>query len=342
MFSISITENQSSSKYKMDFRFISTFHAKVNQPDLTITVGYNQSTPKMIKLLNEYKGDSFIHSGNWWNIKPETRTREVVLEKQEQLWIKGKTIGFMSCNIPASFERADYWNMPQKARIKAIEKCLENADWALEHVKNQVPIYCSLEVCTHDEARKWFREALDRGHTHFCRGVAEFLSKPKYRKEGLLKVFEIVIGARSVLGDKPFHLSGTASPYLMPIFCYLGVSSIDGSTPVTSALGRGTVYDKFFRGHKVREIKEWSCDCSFCSQFSEKEVIKNFNEDNVGRMLHNLELWKKNVKEIQECHDRTELRQLIENRIEETGSKYLKRQWERAIDLLTKLNHDVS
>lgn len=325
----------------MQFEFITTFYPKINQADQTVTLGYNQSRPKIISQLQAYKGKSFIHSGNWWNIDPKTRTLETVRLGQEKLYIEGKTIGFMSLNVPASLEREDYWNLPSATRQRAIETCLKNADWALENYTKSVPIYCSLEVTTFEEAKSWFKTALDRGHTHFCRGVAEFLSKPKFRKEGLKKIFEFLIGAQSAIKDEPLHLSGSASPYFLPLFCYLGVSSVDGSTPVTSGLGRGTVYDEKYKGHKVRSLKAWNCKCAHCSKFNEKEILKQFNESGLSRVLHNLEMWKENVKEIQSCQDKSELRSVIETRIQITGSKYLERQWDLVKVLLKKWDQEI-
>ncbi|MHA1797023.1 MAG: hypothetical protein ACTSVY_01135 [Candidatus Helarchaeota archaeon] len=318
----------------MNFTFFSTFYSKINREDIPITVGYEKCSPKMIEQLKSYKGINMLHSGNWWNIDPKKRTPEVVLKKQEELFVEGKTIGLMSCNVPSSFTREDYWNLPEGVRKKSINKCLKNANWALEHRENDVPILCSLEVTTHDEAREWFKKALNAGHTHFCRGVAEFLSKPKYRKEGLKKIIEFVIGAQKVLEGKPFHLSGTASLNLMPIFAFLGVTSVDGSTPVRSALGFGTVYLSSGKGVKVSKMYDitWNCQCPICINREKDEIINDFKENSFKRVLHNLETWKNRIKEINKHSSKEDLKEYIKNLASE--SKNIKRTWNMVQDRL--------
>ena len=81
------------------------------------------------------------------------------MEKQEKFYISGKTVGFMSLNTPASLTNYDYWNISKAVREKAIQQCLDNANWAVKHRKVMVPIYCSLEVSTYEEARYWFQKA---------------------------------------------------------------------------------------------------------------------------------------------------------------------------------------
>ncbi|NHI91786.1 MAG: hypothetical protein EAX96_04735 [Candidatus Lokiarchaeota archaeon] len=323
----------------MDFIFFSTFYQKINSADIPITVGYESCTPKMIKSINDYKGKNMIHSGNWWNIDPKKRTPEVVLENQEKLFVENRTIGLMSCNVPASFEREDYWNLSPSVRKKSIQTCLDNADWALEHQHKKTQILCSLEVTTYEEAREWFHRALDHGHTYFCRGVAEFLSKPKYRKEGLKKIIEFVIGAQKVLEGRPFHLSGTASLNLIPIFAYLGVTSVDGSTPVRSALGFGTVYLSSGKGVKVSKLPDvpWKCDCQVCSDKNEDQIYNLLKEDSSKRVMHNLEIWKNKVAEIT-SRSREELKEYIKNL--SRLNKNLKNTWNLVQECLKSHNFE--
>lgn len=319
----------------MNFTFFMTFVPQLNS-EVPIVIGYEKCSPKTIERIKAYNGKQFIHSGNWWGIDPEKRTLEVVLENQEKLYVPGKTVGFMSLNTPASLTDYDYWNIPETVREKAIKQCLDNATWALDHKNVHVPIYCSLEVSTYEESRKWFQTAQDFNHKYFCRGVAEFLRDPKLRKRGTETIYELTIGASSVLNDAPFHLSGLSSLYLLPIIAYLGATSVDGSTPVTSALARGTIYTSEGKGLKCGDLKDWTCSCDFCREFK-GDLIKEFNENRIARVRHNLAIWQERVKIIKDCANKYELAEVIENEIEETGAKYYKRQWEAAIKLEKKL-----
>ncbi|HUY00446.1 MAG TPA: hypothetical protein VMV49_12880 [Candidatus Deferrimicrobium sp.] len=319
----------------MNFTFFVTFVPNLDS-EMPIVMGYEKCNPKNIKLLKEYKGTHFIHSGNWWNIDPTKRTPAIVLENQEKFYTPKKTVGFMSLNTPASLTNYEYWNIAKEVRERAIQQCLDNANWAIEHKTVEVPIYSSLEVSTTEEARVWFRKARDIGHECFCRGVAEFLRDTKIRKKGLQTIFELTIGARSVLEDLPFHLSGLSSLYLLPIIAYLGATSVDGSTPVSSALARGTIYTPTGKGLKVRDLKEWKCTCEFCRTY-EGNIIEEFNANRLARVKHNLAIWQEKVKAIQGCKNREELAQTIENEINQLDSKYYRKTWDQAFELERKI-----
>ncbi len=319
----------------MEFTFFITFVPKLGSTN-PIVIGYEKCTPKNIDLVKVYPGSHFIHSGNWWNLDPKKRTLDAVLGNQEKFYVPGKTIGFMSLNTPASLTNYEYWNMDRKVREKAIQQCLDNANWAVKNKTVKVPIYCSLEVSTYEEARSWFQKARELGHECFCRGVAEFLSSPKLRKKGIETIFELTIGARSVLGDLPLHLSGISSLYLLPIVAYLGATSVDGSTPVTSALARGTVYTSKGKGFKVRDLTKWDCTCEFCQNFM-GNVIEEFNINRFARVRHNLAIFNARVSSINACTDKYELAELINNEVSENKSKYYQRKWELALELEKKL-----
>jgi hypothetical protein len=318
----------------MDFTFFMTFVPQLNSKN-PVVIGYEKCNAKNIALLKAYEGPDFIHSGNWWNLDPKKRTLERVLENQERFYSE-KTLGFMSLNTPASLTNYEYWNIAEGVREKAIRICLDNANWALEHRTLEAPIYCSLEVSTFGEATQWFRAALDSGHDCFCRGVAEFLSSPKLRKKGIQTIFELTVGARSVLPDQKFHLSGLSSLYLIPIVAYLGATSVDGSTPVTSALARGTVYTPGGKGMKCRDLKQWDCSCEFCENF-EGDIIAEFNANRLARVQHNIEIWQKKVAVIQQAKSKEELAEIIKNEISETHSNYYRRRWEEALEIEKRL-----
>ena len=113
---------------------------------------------------------------------------------------------------------------------------------------------------------------------------------------------------------------------------YLGATSVDGSTPVTSALARGTVYTSTGKGLKCRDLKNWNCSCEFCKDF-QGDLIQEFNENRLARVQHNLAIWQERVKKITDCNDKQELAEVIKNEISETGVKYYKRKWEEALEL---------
>lgn len=314
----------------MNFTFFMTYLPQLNSAD-PIVIGYEKCTPKNVELIKTYKGFQFIHSGNWWNLDPTKRTLEKVLANQEKFYTE-RTVGFMSLNTPASLTNYEYWNIPEPERQKAIQQCLENANWAKDHKTVKTPIYCALETSTFEESQFWFKKARDAGHECFCRGVAEFLANPKLRKKGIQTIFELTLGARSVLEDYPLHLSGLSSLYLLPIVAYLGATSVDGSTPVTSALGRGTIYTHDGRGWKCGTLQKWDCSCDFCKDF-EGDLIREFNSNRLARVQHNVAIWQEKVKEINKCKDKQELKEWIENDLVKKASNYFQKLWDQALKL---------
>ncbi len=309
----------------MEFEFFTTFTPMLIG-GFPVAVGCDKASKRLAERLKGYDGIQFIHSGNPWAIPKEKRTKEWVLAKAEML-VNERTVGIMSLNVPPSYKRFDHWNLDRDLRELSAKACLENADWMLKHKKVKVPLYCTIYVSSFDESRRWFKVAIESGHEAFCSGVAEFLMVPKFIKEGMLKIVEVAFGARSVLSDLSFHLSGVASLNLLPILRYVGASSCDGSTPVRSALAQGVVYDRYGKAHKAADLANWTCDCTFCKARSKEETLKSLKLSPVFRLHHNVTIWKELVEEIKGCEDRRELAELIQERMKLSRSPLLKAVW---------------
>lgn len=239
----------------MGFVFFSTIY-----PPFTchapITYDYNDSSPKKLERLISHKSKIMIHSGNWWSMKhPEERNPIEMIDKMKFIcnFIKEKAInsqliGIMTCNeqpLDKSPNRIPYWMDDPSKMEPFIEKSLENANIFLNSKKKlSGAIYCTLQVNNREQAQKYFKIAYDHGHRYFSIGVSEFLSSPKYKFEGIQKIFEIILGIREAIGNQcPIHISGLSSYHLIPFIKYLSANSCDGSTPVQSALAYGTLFN---------------------------------------------------------------------------------------------------
>ncbi len=279
-------------------------NAKITVP---VTVGYD-ANPGIAAWLVNRRASTFIHSGNWWNIKPEKRTREIVLNRQLAL-VNDSTFGLMSTNIQPGNDPL-YWVNNEKDESH-LQTCLDNASYARDESISrgiQVPVYCTLQPATTRAAETWFQRAIDAGHVHLCMGMSEFLRSPRYRNEGTKRILEITHTIRQLLGKKSgsIHLSGLTSYNLLPVVAALGATSTDGSTPVQSALAYGTVFmpgsGKGASANALWEKREsagWDCPCDSCRARSKEEVLRSFN-DPVERVNHNLATWEGLVREINE------------------------------------------
>jgi hypothetical protein len=252
----------------MGFRFYASHYPPLS--DLyPITLDYSENNLKKLEALKTHKSDIFIHSGNWWSMKhPEERNTISILESVKNIHqiikkanSEARIMGIMSCNTQPivskkkepfegnidEFHNIPYWmNKPEKC-IPFIEESLKNANEMLDKVVEiggvKIPVYCTLQVIDEDQAERFFQQALDVGHKYFAIGVSELLKEPKYKYEGIKKIFQITHRIKRVIGKHDFHLSGLSSYNLIPFAYYLGASSCDGSTPVQSALAYGSIFN---------------------------------------------------------------------------------------------------
>ena len=125
-------------------------------------------------------------------------------------------------------------------------------------------------------------------------------------------MIDVIVGAKYALGvNTYFHASGVGSLKLLLLLFYLGVNSADGSTPIRAALSYGFVYDENGKSHRVRDLKEWSCTCAFCSQYSSSELVRMFKEDYTSRVLHNNCLWDLIIDRMIEAYEEGVLEEFI-------------------------------
>ncbi|MHA1680166.1 MAG: hypothetical protein ACTSUE_04110, partial [Promethearchaeota archaeon] len=286
----------------MTFTAYHTYYKDVVFPN-PVTIGYDLSKKKA-KQLEVYEGKQFVHSGNWWNIAPEKRTKEIVLKKQLEL-VGEYTTGLMSMNVQPG--RNPYYWIEDEDNESHMETCLSNAAWARETIEKEggrVPLYCTLQPSTAEMAKRWFQKAIDDGFNNLCIGVSEFLRSPKYRKEGIRRLLEIIISIVSLSKARlNLHLSGLMSYNLLPVVASLGVTSTDGSTPVQPALAYGTVFTPAGTGVQSRKLKDklekidWNCTCSVCTGKGDDELVEIFN-DRRNRVIHNIFTWETLVSTI--------------------------------------------
>jgi hypothetical protein len=306
-----------------------------------VTVGYDCSI-SISPLLASHPASQFIHSGNWWTIKPGKRARDVVLDRQISL-VNKNTAGLMSMNVQPGND-PNYW-INKEQDENNLHACLDNANYARDEARSrgiQIPIYCTLQPATGPAAETWFQKAIDAGHTHLCMGVSEYLKSPRYRAEGTKRILSITRTVQRILGKKKgyFHLSGLTSYSLLPIVAALGATSTDGSTPVQSALAYGTVFipgsGKGMQANVLwnnREKTSWDCPCEACKGKTKEQIFQDF-KDPRERVNHNLITWKMLVDSINDEILRDPIAWQAQN------ANWLppasKKSWALAMDLLEK------
>jgi hypothetical protein len=281
----------------MSFVCYHTFYKGLDPP-VPVTVGYDAPT-SLAPVLAALDAPQFVHSGNWWNIDPAKRTPRAVLDGQLR-FLNGHTAGFMSTNVQPGND-PKYWTK-EEIDETYLETCLANAEWAkdeLEASGTNVPVYCTLQPANEAAAQKWFQRAIDAGHRDLGMGVSEFLRYPAHRSEGTRRILEITHAVGGLFGEGQgrFHLSGLTSFNLIPVVAALGATSVDGSTPVQSALAYGTVFLPSGKGVQASKLGQviatggWSCTCPACARKSSDEVLDGFKESRT-RVRHNVSIWQ--------------------------------------------------
>jgi len=318
-----------------EFIFYRTFYPELEK-DTPVTVGF-ESVNRY--LLDRIRGFTrvWMHSGNWWNLKPEERTPTRIIKSLKRLMKVCNVSGLMGLNIPPRYhsEYYDIWNYPKEVRYRALKRSLELTIELRELLDVDIPLYCCFEVGRLDDALEWYERALEEGFERLGAGFAGFL-KGRPLPGAYEHIVEVIIASKAVGGEKvEFHASGIGSLKLLALIYYIGATSADGSTPIRAALANRTVYNLEGRGFRVDELKSWYCDCSFCREKKPEEILKLFKKSYSVRVVHNSTVWNEFIERMTRARE--------EGVYEEFLSKVLKgriypRILRYARDLLKKFN----
>ncbi|MGZ4902418.1 MAG: hypothetical protein ACXV47_05955 [Halobacteriota archaeon] len=272
----------------------------------------------------------FIHSGNFFSLpyskRPELRTKERVLALQEQL-VNKKTNGLMTLNVPVSYDlKTPIWQHKTEDRLRALEEGLEAALWAKEHARHPNLLYAGFEIGTYDDAVYIFNKASDAGFTRFAAGFGLFSRFTKFRTEDKLKQFEVLAAFNHVLNERGtigFHVSGGSALNVLELLAYANVSSADGSSAVLAGLAYGSVLTPSGRAIRANKLKEWRCDCGFCSGMNRDAALKQLKSSPEARVRHNICLVRLSEMRINDALRENTMAEHTERRLTEYDIKEL-------------------
>ncbi len=316
------------------FVFYRTF-VPVLSKDTPVTVGFERVSPSLLSRIRGFK-HVWMHSGNWWNIPASRRTPDRLLDSLRKLAKVAKVEGFMSINVPPLRVRKHYdiWNYPQEIRYAALQRSFELALEIRDKLDLEVPLYCCYEVGRFDDAYLWYGKAAEAGFDRFGAGFAAFLmGRPL--PQAYERIVEVIIAARAACGYKvPFHASGVGSLRLLALVYYAGATSADGSTPIRAALALRTIYDLSGKGYRVDRLREWHCSCSFCKNYSPKELASLMRNNYKARVLHNSEIWNSFISRMIKAYEEGRFEEFLHKVL--AGSKAHMRAYLHAKSLLKK------
>ncbi len=272
----------------------------------------------------------FIHSGNFFSLpyskRPELRTKERVLALQEQL-VNKKTNGLMTLNVPVSYDlTAPIWQHKTEDRLRALDEGLEAALWAKDRARHPNLLYAGFEIGTYDDAAYIFHKASDAGFTRFAAGFGLFSRFAKFRTEDKLKQFEVLAAFNQVLNERgalEFHVSGGSALNVLELLAYANVSSADGSSAVLAGLAYGSVLTPSGRSVRANKLKQWRCDCGFCSGMDSNAALRQLKSSSEARVRHNICLVRLSEMRINDALRENTVAELTERRLREYDTKEL-------------------
>jgi len=272
----------------------------------------------------------FIHSGNFFSLpyskRPELRTKERVLALQEQL-VNKKTNGLMTLNVPVTSDlTVPIWQHKTEDRLRALEEGLEAALWAKDQARHPNLLYAGFEIGTYDDAMHIFHKASDAGFTRFAAGFGLFSRFTKFRAEDKLKQFEVLSAYNQVLNERgalEFHASGGSALNVLELLAYANVSSADGSSAVLAGLAYGSVLTPSGRSVRANTLKEWRCDCGFCSGMDSNAGLRQLKSSSEARVRHNICLVRLSEMRINDALRENTVAELTERRLREYDTKEL-------------------
>ncbi len=313
------------------FVFFRTFLPLLSELDDPVVLSFDNTTFHRMYGSNVQRTPAhFIHSGNFFSRpytqKPELRTKERVLALQERM-VNTKTNGLMTLNVPVSYDLTiPIWEHDANDRLRTLKEGLEAACWAKETTSYPDLLYAGFEVGTYDDGVYIFTKASDAGFTRFAAGFGLFSRFTRFRNADRLKQFEVLAAfndVRAERGDIDFHVSGGSALNVLELLAFANVSSADGSSAVLAGLAYGSVLTASGRSVRANTLKEWKCDCSFCSQIDGQTALKQFTSSPEARVKHNVCLVRRSEARINQALRDNTLAELTEQRLREYEKKEL-------------------
>ncbi|MGZ4908174.1 MAG: hypothetical protein ACXV5F_05895 [Halobacteriota archaeon] len=313
------------------FSFYRTFLPILSELDDAVVLSFDNTTFLRVYGANvQAMPEHFVHSGNFFSLpyskKPELRTKERVLALQERL-VNAKTNGLMTLNVPVSYDlKTPIWQYETKDRLRALEEGLKAALWAKERAKHPDLLYAGFEIGTYDDAAYIFNKAFDAGLARFAAGFGLYSRFIKFRKEDKLKQFEVLAAFNHVLSERctiKLHVSGGSALNTLELLAYANVSSADGSSAVLAGLAYGSVLTASGGAIRANTLKEWKCDCEFCSGMNKHTALEQLRSSPEARVRHNIRLVRRSEARINKALRENTMTELTERRLKEYDKKEL-------------------
>ncbi len=313
------------------FSFYRTFLPKLAELRDPVVLSFDNKTFLRVYASNAPDmPEHFIHSGNFFALpyskNPQLRTKERVLALQERV-VNEKTNGLMTLNVPVSCDlKTPIWQCEREDRLEALEQGLKAAVWAKEHAQRPDLLYAGFEIGTYDDALYIFDKAWNAGLTQFAAGFGLFSRFITSRREDKIKQFEVLAAFNHVLHERGairFHVSGGSALNVLELLAYANVSSADGSSAVLAGLAYGSVVTPSGKTIRADKLREWRCNCDFCSGISENTTLKQLKTSPEARVRHNISIVRLSEARINDAlHDNT-IAELTKRRLEEYDKEEL-------------------
>lgn len=220
----------------------------------------------------------------------------------------------MRCDIGITFDYPILPNMEEKEKKRRLEKSILSANLMLKEKKTDMQLYGAIHGSNPAEIIRYMGK-LDEGFSGY--GIGSLVP----RKNQLNHLIEMIFCARQQT-EKPLHCFGiTGFPALFAL-SYLGVDTFDSWAYVVAAAFKEFVHPVTLS--RVKGIKQEGlpeCDCSVCTEFTQKDMIGSDSTSEIILALHNLNIFLKEMEGIREASRENNLGDYMRKRAQKANKK---------------------
>jgi tRNA-guanine family transglycosylase len=164
------------------------------------------------------------------------------------------------------------------------QRTVHNALWAVKRLNGSLNLYGSIQAWDGDSAIRCTDALVNQPFAGFALGgMVPRITQPR-------AIFDIVSGIRRVDETRPLHVFGIGSPNLIKSLFSCGVTSVDSSSFVRSAVSGRYLNPKSGNYEAMSGIKRPAdiCPCRICQSFDSDYLLLEGELNTMALALHNL------------------------------------------------------
>jgi 7-cyano-7-deazaguanine tRNA-ribosyltransferase len=217
-------------------------------------------------------------------------------------------------DLPVILDRPTGYGLEYRRAKDFVEETLKNARDTVESLRDQFNLRNQLETLGKNEIDKpiWAGTIQGAEHLDLVKHSTEELFKIGFDFFALGSPVEImeaydfhlltqmIITAKNIVPNKPFHVFGAGHPFAISIAVALGCDTFDSASYVLYA--RDNRYMSPYGTAKLNELTYLPCSCPICSEHSVKELCEmDYDTRTIQLAKHNLYVLKLEINMVKQA-----------------------------------------